>query len=191
MWLVLGTIANHPSSPLVNQMSADGGAALFPCVHDYVTHTHTHTHAHTYNRAPKTTPAWWIPITYCCPPLIWQTEAITDCGHPQITIRKMHSPRSSLRPEDTKDRCRAVKFLHLNPSRCHPLPPPIPPTALIHLVSSVSSFLQCPLSAREGVCIIRAIWFCINHSIWWWMTLSECSMQLCNCWQGTSYFAVA
>ena len=83
----------------------------------------THSHAHTYNRAPKTTPAWWIPITYCCPPLIWQTEAIIDCSHPQITIRKMHSPRSSLRPEDTKDRCWAVKFLHLNPSRCHPLPP--------------------------------------------------------------------
>lgn len=77
------------------------------------THTYTHTH--------WSTPVWWISITYRCPPLILQTEALIDCGHWKITIRKDARSELFFKPGDTKDGCWAVKFLHPNPSRCHPV----------------------------------------------------------------------
>lgn len=172
VWLVNGRV--HPSFRLVSQMSGDGGAffcsAVTVCKYSWwLGNTHTHSHPHTQNYSSMINSYHLLlsSIDLANRGLHWLRS-------PADYNQKDAQSEVFFKPEDTEDRCWAVKFLHLNLSRCHPS------NLRSHSMYcantsclSVSSFYRHykTLSIWEGTGIIRAIWFSINHSFWWWMFL--------------------
>ena len=164
-WLVRGTITNHPSFLLVTHMS---GIAIMQ-------------HKHIY---PKPLQHDEFPS----PTLVLHWSGTQRSSLIAVTRRlqseKSHSPMSPLSQRAQKTDAGAVKnsCILICPDATLQSSSPTPRPLLIHLVLSVSSVYSL-MSAGEGAGIIRAVWFCINQSIPWWMALSECAVQLCNCWQ--------
>lgn len=178
VWLLRGTV--HPSFHLVSQMSGNGGAffcsAFMVCKYSWWlcnTHTHTHSYPHTQDHCSMINSSHLLlsSIDLANRGLYWLRS-------PADYNQKDAQSEVFFKPEDTKDRCCAVKFLHLNLSRCHPpIFALIQCTVLIHLVYLSQVFIDTikTLSVWEGTGIIRPIWFYMNNSFWWWMFLSAAS----------------